>query len=140
MICTTREWLVLTRSIDRFWEDAAKRGRDYALEYKGHYPNRVRPKVKCADGFEVSIQAGEGLYCEPRVNLEDGMYDTVELGYPNQEERLIAEYAEDPDCPTSTVYAQVPVSVVDALILKHGGIVNLQEVNLWLRNLGESSR
>lgn len=32
------------------------------------------------------------------------------------------QYAEDEDRPTATVYGYVPVSVVEALIDKHGGI------------------
>ncbi len=30
--------------------------------------SRIRPGVKCEDGFEVSIQASYGHYCSPRVN------------------------------------------------------------------------
>lgn len=47
--------------------------------------------------------------------------DSVELGYPSMADDLLTEYAEDADRPTSTVYGYVPVSVVDALIAKHGG-------------------
>ena len=138
MLLTTREWLALTRDVNAFWE---QHHRDFYEEYKGHYPNSVRPGIKCQDGFQVSIQAGDGLYCEPRVNLEDGNYDSVELGCPNQIEPLILEYAENPEHPTDTVYAQVPIQVVDELIAKHGGIVNVIEVNRYLRRIkDENSR
>lgn len=82
----------------------------------------IRPYVKCKDGFGISIQASDGHYCEPRVN-GDVIYEEVELGYPNMEDELIADYAEDPDNLTKTVYGYVPVHIVNQLIEKHGGIV-----------------
>lgn len=84
---------------------------------------KIRPYVRCADGFCVSIQASDGHYCSPRVK-GDVTYDTVELGFPSIEEPLIAGYAEDPDNLTNTVYGWVPVEIVDQVIEKHGGIVN----------------
>lgn len=133
-IMTTREWLALTRSVSDFWFDSPIKDRNYVQNYKGHFPNRVRPWIKCADGFTVSIQAGDGLYCSPCVNLEDGNYDTVELGYPSMAEESILEYAENAEYPTETVYGQVPVEVVDKLIIKHGGIVNFDDVAKWLND------
>jgi hypothetical protein len=84
-----------------------------------------QPRVHaiCKDGFHISIQASEYHYCLPRVNGAD-IYETVELGYPNCEDILIMEYAEDPDNPTETVYGFVPIEIVNQLIEKHGGIVN----------------
>ncbi len=133
MLISTQEWLALTRNVDNFWKTAGNRDY-YEKEYHGHFPNKVRPRIVCVDGFSVSIQAGDGLYCCPRENLEDGKYETVELGYPSEEESLIAEYAEDPEELCDTVYAQVPVEVVDEMIRKHGGIVNVEEVNKYLRS------
>ena len=40
------------------------------------------------------------------------------------EEPLIADYAENPDDLTHTVYGYVPIEVVNKLIEIHGGIVN----------------
>ena len=83
-----------------------------------------RPAVRCADGFSVSVQASENNYCSPRENLPDGSYEEVELGYPSEADELIMEYAENPDgSPTDSVYGYVPVSVVEELIWKHGGMV-----------------
>ena len=79
--------------------------------------------VKCADGFQVSVQASEFHYCTPRDN--EGPYSTFELGFPSAAEDLIAEYAEDASDLTGTVYSQVPLDVVVAVLVKHGG-VNLQ--------------
>lgn len=138
MHLTCREWLALTRRPSAFYEEAAKKSKDYALQYNGHYPNDVRPWAECADGFRISIQAGWGLYCTPYgVNLEDGNYESVELGYPSEEEPLIFDYAEgNGECGyTSTVYAQVPVEIVDKVLEKHGGIVNVQRVSRYLRGL-----
>lgn len=81
----------------------------------------LRPWAVCADGFGISIQASQYHYCSPR---KDGQidYKEVELGYPSKEEVLIADYAEDPDDLTNTVYGYVPVEVVDKMLEKHGGI------------------
>ena len=79
-------------------------------------------KVVCADGFSVSVQASETSYCNPRVNGAD-KYSSVELGFPNMDDELISEYAEDPSHPCDTVYGYVPVGLVNLLIAKHGGIV-----------------
>jgi hypothetical protein len=81
------------------------------------------PQIMCRDGFTVSVQAGEYSYCQPRNN--DGPYTHLELGFPNMPDELIQVYAEDPDQPTDTVYPQVPLEVVLALIVKHGGLVEV---------------
>ena len=80
-----------------------------------------RPHIFCKDGFEMSVQAGDGLYCEPRVNLESGEYATCEVGYPSQKEELLMPYIEDPTEPTKAVYPYVPVGVIEQVIEKHGG-------------------
>lgn len=85
----------------------------------------VRPHIVCNDGFRMSVQAGDGLYSIPRENLEDGNYQAVEIGFPNAEESLIMEYADNPKDPTDTVYGWVPIEVVEKVLLKHGGIKEL---------------
>ena len=57
----------------------------------------IKPHIFCEDGFEMSVQAGDGLYCEPRVNLESGEYAACEVGYPSQKEELLMPYIEDVD-------------------------------------------
>jgi hypothetical protein len=74
----------------------------------------------CKSGFGMSIQASETSYCTPRDNT--GPYTHVEIGMPNATDNMIIGYAENPDDPTGTVYGWVPVGVVSALIIKHGGI------------------
>lgn len=81
---------------------------------------RPRPRVFCKDGFNISIQANRTAYCRPRENdLVD--YESVELGYPNKLDDLIADYAEVFGT-TGTVFGYVPVNLVNELLEKHGGI------------------
>ena len=78
--------------------------------------------VVCADGFSMSVQANSTSYCSPR---HDHAYSnaSVEVGFPSREEPLLLEWAEEPEKPTATVYAWVPVQVVTNVIAKHGGMV-----------------
>ena len=77
--------------------------------------------VYCKSGFGVSVQASSGSYCTPRDNL--GPYSTVELGFPSASDELIIGFADDKDSPTETVYGYVPVGLVQALLIKHGGVI-----------------
>ena len=95
----------------------------YETTYTGRL--RVRKAALCKDGFVISIQASEYHYCIPRKNLGDGSYEEVELGFPNIEDEIISEYAEDPSDLCNTVYGYVPVAVVQELVDKHGGIIGL---------------
>ena len=117
---------------------------------------KVRPRIVCNDGYSVSVQASEHMYCEPRYTQwqnEDGWqvingdylwarstprdfetdhftpYESVELGYPSKADELINEYAEGDDY-TNTVYACVPVDIVEKLIEKHGGFKGVDESNV----------
>tara|TARA_Y100001938_G_scaffold79554_1_gene109943 strand:- start:884 stop:1225 length:342 start_codon:yes stop_codon:yes gene_type:complete len=89
--------------------------------YKAVGDKRCKPVV-CADGFTMSVQAHESAYCSPRRDYADP-YTSVEVGFPSNAEPLLVEYAEDPESPTMTVYAWVPVQVVTNVIAKHGGMV-----------------
>lgn len=80
-----------------------------------------RQRLYCNDGYSVSVQASVFHYCSPRLNgLQD--YESVELGYPSEEDGLINDYAESPSDYTDTVYGYVPIEIVEKLIEKHGGI------------------
>ena len=83
---------------------------------------KIYKKIKCKDGFSMSVQAGETQYCYPRETGAD-KYTEVEIGFPNRTEDLLLEFAEDGKRPTETVYGYVPASVVSLVIAKHGGIV-----------------
>ena len=84
------------------------------------------PHIVCEDGFTMSVQVGYSLYCTPKKVAK--CYSAVEIGYPSEPEELIKEYAEfapfDEDTTdyTDTVYPYVPVSIVDKVLKKHGGI------------------
>lgn len=85
----------------------------------------LRPIAVCADGFSLSIQASSMHYCRPSKDLQDGDYSKVELSYLSEEVEEFLPFAEDDEAPLATVYGYVPVEIVDAVLAKHGGIVNV---------------
>jgi hypothetical protein len=84
------------------------------------------PHVICKDGFEMSVQAGQSLYSEPKEVVDS--YEEMEVGYPSEEEYLLAKYAENGENLCDTVYGYVPCSIIDQVIKKHGGI-DVEAVN-----------
>lgn len=89
-----------------------------------------RPRIVCKDGFSISVQGSENHYCQPRKNLIDKDYESVELGFPSVADDLIEEFAENPECPCDTVYGWVPIDIVEKLVEKHGGIKGPDEKSL----------
>ena len=83
-----------------------------------------RPRIVCNDGFSMSVQGSNALYCRPRVTQD--WYDKMEIGYPSVEEIDIIEFAEDITNPTGTVYGYVPCELIEKVILKHGGINSVE--------------
>jgi len=92
-------------------------------EQKGKY---IKFKhVICKDNFTMSVQASGGAYCHPRITCMNSnyfIYDELEIGYPNRKETLLLEYAEDKKNPKQTVYAYVPLELINKVIHKHGGL------------------
>jgi hypothetical protein len=88
-------------------------------EHLGHSIAMSVP-IRCADGFEVSVQASGLHYCAPR-NVE-GPWESFELGFPSEVEPLLTTYAEEPHNPTGTVYPNVPAALVLEVLTKHGGV------------------
>lgn len=86
------------------------------------------PRIHCADGFNLSVQASETHYSSPR---ENGAYPyhLVEVGYPSGEIPEIMEWCEDPAKPTDTVYGYVPTNIVNEVIHAHGGITKVTTPN-----------
>ena len=80
-------------------------------------------RIKCADGFSMSVQANSSAYCSPRSD-NAASYDEVEVGFPNKPEPLLERYAENPENLTETVYGWVPSQTVLDVIAKHGGVVS----------------
>lgn len=90
----------------------------------GYTYQKIRPRIECKDGLTLSVQASDGHYCVPRIN--DALcYYEVEVGYPSAIIKEIMEYAEEPYKPLDAIYGYVPVDIVQEVIDKHGGIVNL---------------
>lgn len=91
----------------------------------------IRRRVRCKDGFNVSIQWSKFHYCNARERIMGGEWDggllpeptSVELGFPSKGDPLLTPYAEEPRKVRKTVYAWVPIEVVDEVLAKHGGIV-----------------
>lgn len=102
---------------------------EYLNKTRKFMPFRIRPRIHCADGFEISVQASAAHYCIPGEDNAE-FYKKVELGSPNLKDDLIIEYAEIPDEPTKTVYGFVPIELVEKLIQKHGGIVNVLDFDM----------
>ena len=80
------------------------------------------PRVTCRDGFTVSVQGGIHSYSDPRANF--GPWSAVELGFPSDPVTdNVRQYKEDESEPDeNTVYAYVPVELVDEMLWLHGGI------------------
>ena len=102
-------------NLNEFWEKTK-----VIHVYNGYEFRQTTPRIYCKDGFNLSVQVGENLYCAPRRN--HGPYRECEVGYPSADPELIAEYAQDPAYLTNTVYPYVPVELVEQLIELHGGI------------------
>ena len=66
------------------------------VELPGLTPyQKVRPRIVCADGISLSVQAGKYLYSTPRLD-EMNHYVCVEVGYPDIEPpNTWREYAEE---------------------------------------------
>lgn len=88
--------------------------------WKGDFGANSR-RLVCADGFEVSVQASFGHYCDPRNN--EGPWKTVEVGYPSAPDALLDPYMEGllPRDPVESIFPYTPVHVVEQVIAKHGG-------------------
>ena len=86
-----------------------------------YFPDATK-RLKCTDGFNISVQANEFTYCTPRKN-KAWPYSCVELGFPSMLDELIQDFAEDENT-CETVFGYVPIDVVNKLIEKHGGIEN----------------
>ena len=95
---------------------------DYFKAWTGNIP-----RIECEDGFSMSVQVGNGLYCSPRDN--SGPWYKAEIGFPSEREDLIMEYIDGDEYtdPTDTVYGYVPVSLIVSVINKHGGSKQIKE-------------
>lgn len=80
------------------------------------------PRITCADGASLSVQASRTHYCTPRDSV--GPWIEVEVGYPSvAPPETWREFCEDWEHPTDTVYGYVPIDLVRKFIADHGGEV-----------------
>ena len=96
---------------------------NYLVSNKGEGAYPMVPRIKCVDGFSLSVQCNSGSYCNPREDYSD-FYYKVEVGFPSDVPENIMSYAENYENPTETVYGYVPIELVEELIEMHGGIAN----------------
>ena len=76
----------------------------------------IRNHFICKDGFKISIQASMMHYCWPKINLDNGEYECVEVACLPQEE-LEEFYLDKMDA--IYIYEFVPIEEVENLINKH---------------------
>jgi len=87
---------------------------------------QLAPKITCADGTTLSVQASRIHYCSPKC--DQGPYKTVEVGFPSV---TLPSSWEEVTLPSSWeeyydglgVYCYVPVDLVREFIEEHGGEV-----------------
>ncbi len=86
------------------------------------------PRIVCADGFSMSVQAHENSYCTPRQT--EGPHTHMEGGFPSSpplDPELLESreniYEGDEGDPCETVYPYVPREVFEREFALHGGIV-----------------
>ena len=82
-------------------------------------PDKLIPPVTCADGFWISIQGHQGAYSKP-CNICSVVYQ-----YESMDVKVSAEISalkEYQNGDGSTNYGYVPVELIEALLVMHGGI------------------
>jgi hypothetical protein len=70
------------------------------------------PRIVCADGFSISVQAFSSSYCTPRQ--DEGPHTHMEGGFPS---------SAPLDDPCETVYPYVAREVFEREFELHGGII-----------------
>ena len=88
---------------------------------RGGFKATIFPRMKCKDGFTMSVQGHWGAYSTPRDDFAEN-YSRVEVNCPSDVEPLLMPYVEDANHPTDTVYGYVPVEIVVEVVKKHGGL------------------
>lgn len=93
---------------------------DYVNAHLAAHPGPVRPRLYCADGYSLSVQASAGHYCRPRTD-DATEYSMVEVGFPVTADGKTSRPTALGK-PDGGVYAWVPVRDVNVLIKRHGGL------------------
>lgn len=98
----------------------------YLLSHRKDDDFWLAPRITCDDGFSLSVQVHSGAYCSPRDGIGPD-WTSAEIGFPSGTPTPeVMAYAEDAADPTETVYAYVPIELIDALIDAHGGFAGGQ--------------
>lgn len=91
----------------------------------------VLPALRCADGYELSVQASAGHYCSPREDWPEGGWSSVEVMiFEGEEPEGWAQYE------SGGVYSRVPLRAVRELIESHGGFAPDRELAAVVRAIG----
>jgi hypothetical protein len=95
----------------------------YYLHVKEKENSICVDRVICNDGFSMSVQASQYHYCTPQTQYTiTTEYTHMEVGYPSEIEESLLPFAENENDPCDTVYARVPVEIINEVIMKHGGV------------------
>lgn len=96
-----------------------------------HGTGRLPRKIRLADGHTISVHAGNGAYCTPRPRdrqVHEGGLGTAPADYPGPYTALEVCLVEPLTAPAGWepfedfgVYGTVPVDLVRALVVAHGG-------------------
>ena len=90
---------------------------------------RARNTVKCADGFQMSVQASEHHYCSPKASGWNTQYTSVEIGFPTEKVEDLMRYIDEEESdPTNTVYTYVPAVIVCKIIPMYNARFDLKTV------------
>ena len=99
------------------------KGNIRTFDHSGVIIKDIAPQVECMDGTKLSVQASHFHYSTPRDN--SGPYIEVEVGFPTVEppESWASHFDGDwdNDNRTDSVYAYVPIKLVQEYIEAHGG-------------------
>lgn len=81
------------------------------------------PSVYAKDGFNVSMQVGNGNYCtsENGYRKLGFTWKDVEFGFTSVHEPLLEPHSQDPTDTTQSVGC-VPIELMETVFEKHGGV------------------
>lgn len=100
------------------WDDFSYGSVGLEWQHRGK-PSTIFPAMKCADGFEMSVQGHYGAYSHPRDDFAD-RYSSVEIMC--KADPLLDEHGGH-ECADEMIYGYVPVELVEKVIASHGGLI-----------------
>lgn len=99
------------------------------------------PRIYCKDGFNISIQIHNGNYCSSENGYRQfGLkWQGVEWGYPSKLLRNSKRYCHETPGTTQTVGVNVPIEVMDELLVSHGGIDVTRSIEQFIEQYNKHS-